>query len=107
MEIDVTQIIIVLITALLIPFVKTYIAPFLKSKFTDVQWALIETWIIAGVKAAETFPQFVNLEKCGVEKFNYVLESIKTTCAKYGITYDETAIKNEIQAVWDDLYNNK
>lgn len=106
MKIDVTQIIIALITVLLVPFVKVYVAPFLKSKFTDVQWKLIETWIKAGVKAAETLPEFKNMEKCGKEKFNYVLESIKTTCAKYGITYDETAIRNAIQSVWDDLYND-
>jgi len=106
MKIDVTQIIIALITVLLVPFVKVYVAPLFKSKISNDQWKLINQWIVISVKAAETLPEFKNMEKCGKEKFNYVLESIKTTCTKYGITYDETAIRNAIQSVWDDLYND-
>lgn len=61
--------------------------------------------MVDGVKAAETFPKFINLEKAGAQKFAYVLESIKSGCESLGLTYDETLVKNAIQAAWNDLYN--
>jgi hypothetical protein len=112
MKIDVTQIIIAIITVLVIPLVKKYIIPLiiaqiasLKSKMTASQWQMVLKLINDGVKAAETLPEFVNLEKAGTKKFTYVLDSIKTGCEALGLTYDETSVKNAIQSAWDDLYN--
>jgi len=112
MKIDVTQIIIAVITALIIPVVKMYIIPLItaqianiKSKMTTSQWQTVLKLVNDGVKAAETLPEFANLEKAGTQKFAYALESVKSACEKYGFTYDETAIKNAVQSAWNDLYN--
>jgi phosphoenolpyruvate carboxylase len=112
MKIDVTQIIVVVITALIIPFVKKYIVPFIqakvnswKSNLTTNQWNLIKELIVDAVKAAQSMSQFQNLENAGAAKFAYVLQCIKTACENIGVTYDEDTIKNCIQSVWHDLFN--
>jgi hypothetical protein len=104
-QIDVTHIIVLLITAIIIPFVKTQIVPLIKAKFTAAQWSSIEKWVYDGVKAAETFPQFTSLVKGGEQKFAYVLKCVEESCKSHNIVFDEDTIKNCIQSAWDDLYN--
>ena len=105
MTIDITSIITTVIgvagTAL-VGVITAKLVPWLKSKLTATQLTTISQWIKSGVKAAETL---ITGSGTGAKKFQYVLDSIKTACTKYHITYDETAVKNEIQAVWNDLYN--
>ena len=105
MTIDVTSIITAIIGVLGTIFaglLTTYLVPWLKSKFTANQLSVISGLIINGVKAAETlFPA----SGAGTKKFNYVMDSIKSFCTAHHITFDETTVKNEIQSVWNDLYN--
>ena len=110
MKIDVTQIIVVVITALVIPFIKVQIVPLIQAfmkniqtKFTVNQWNAILKLINDGVEAAETFPEFTNIEKSGTQKFAYVLKSVIDAANKMGFTYDETAIKNATQSAWKNL----
>lgn len=105
MTIDITQIIVALIGVIgtiLASLITARLVPWLKSKLTANQIAAVAKFIYSGVKAAETlFPEAGS----GAKKFQYVLDSAKAFCESNNITFDETAVKNEIQAVWDDLYN--
>lgn len=87
----------------LVAVITAHVIPWLKSKMTAAQWTAVKAWIQSGVKAAETL---IPGPGTGKKKFQYVLDSIKTACSTHHITYDETAVKNEIQAVWNDLYNS-
>ena len=105
MTIDITSIITAVIGVLgtiFVGLITTYLVPWLKSKFTVNQLSVISELVANGVKAAETlFPS----NGSGTRKFNYVFNSVESCCAAHHITFDETAVKNEIQSVWNDLYN--
>ena len=104
MTIDVTSIITAIIGVLGTIFaglITAYLIPWLKSKFTANQLITISGLIESGVKAAKTFFP----DNCGEKKFDYVMDSVKSYCTAHHIAFDETAVKNEIQSVWNDLYN--
>lgn len=105
MTVDITSIVVAVLGAIgtvLASLLTTYLVPWLKSKFTESQITTIYGLIEDGVKAAETlFPN----SGTGSQKFQYVMDSVKTACEKMHMTFDETTVKNAIQAVWNDLYN--
>lgn len=105
MTVDITSIVVAVLGAIgtvLASLLTTYLVPWLKSKFTESQITTIYGLIEDGVKAAETlFPN----SGTGSQKFQYVMDSVKAACEKLHMTFDETTVKNAIQAVWNDLYN--
>lgn len=102
MKFDLTQIILAILTVVVIPLVKVLYSD-IKTKFTVNQWNTIIKLVNDGVQAAETLPKFVNLKKAGVQKFDYVLKSVVDAANKMGFAFDETAVKNAIQAAWKNL----
>lgn len=105
MTIDITQIIVAIIGVLGTVFagmITTYLIPWLKSKLTVNQLDVVSGLIYNGVKAAETL---YTASGSGQKKFQYVMDSVKAFCESNHMAFDEVSVKNEIQSVWDDLYN--
>lgn len=106
MTIDITQVIVAIIGVVgtaLMGAITAYLVPWLKSKLTANQISVISGLVYNGVKAAETL---FTESGSGEKKFQYVMDSVKAFCEKYRITFDETAVKNEIQSVWKDLFSH-
>ena len=103
---DITYIILGVLTVLS-TVMAVFIIPWIKSKKTAEDWAVImskikqvTSWVITGVKAAEVFFKTIN---AGTEKKSYVLDFVKNLCEKSGITFDEDAVSAEIEEVGQDL----
>ena len=103
---DITYIVLGVLTALSTAVV-VFVIPWLKSKKTAEEWAVIiskikqvTSWVVTGVKAAEVFFKALN---SGEEKKSYVLDFVKKLCEKAGITFDEDAVSAEIEEVGQDL----
>ena len=107
MTIDITQIIVAAIGVagtVLAGLVTAYLVPWLKSKFTANQLAVIDDLVYNGVKAAETL--FME-SGSGQKKFDYVMDTVKNYCEVHHITFDEIIVKNQIQSVWKDLFSHE
>ena len=98
MEVDLTQIMVTLVT--LVSAVMTGILfPLIRSKVSVAQWELIKEFAIAGVQAAEILLGAGN----GKEKFEQAKRYIEQQCKKYGIKMDADAIQVAIENAWKDL----
>ena len=98
MEVDLTQIMVTLVT--LVSAVMTGILfPLIRSKVSVAQWELIKEFAIAGVQAAEILLGAGN----GKEKFEQAKRYIEQQCKKYGIKMDADAIQVAIENAWKAL----
>ena len=98
MELDLTQIVVALI-GLLGLVVTSVLVPLIKSKLTDAQWQMIETYAIAGVQAAEII---IGAGK-GDEKFVWAKEYIEAQCKAHGIKIDMNTVQVAIENAWKNL----
>ena len=99
MNIDITQIVVALI-GLMSLVITSVIVPLIKSKLTDAQWQMIETYAIAGVQAAEII---FNAQGQGEEKLRWVSEYITNQCLAHGIKIDAETVRVAIENAWKNL----
>lgn len=99
MEIEITQIIIVLI-GLMGVIITSVIVPLMKSKLTQNQWDMLMSYAVAGVQAAEII---FNAQGKGTEKFEWAKEYIEAQCKKHGIKIDMDTIQVAIESAWKSL----
>ena len=98
MELDLTQIVVALI-GLLGLVVTSVLVALIKSKLTDAQWKMIQTYAIAGVQAAEII---IGAGK-GDEKFVWAKEYIEAQCKAHGIKIDMNTVQVAIENAWKNL----
>lgn len=99
MNIDITQIVVALV-GLMSLVITSVIVPLMKSKLTDAQWQMIETYAIAGVQAAEII---FNAQGQGEAKLRWVSEYITNQCAAHGIKIDADTVRVAIENAWKNL----
>ena len=102
MELDLTQIVVALI-GLMGLVITSVIVPLIKSKLTDAQWKMVETYAIAGVQAAEIL---IGAGK-GEEKLRWVSEYITNQCLAHGIKIDAETVRVAIENAWNQLGFNR
>ena len=90
MTIDLTQVVIAVIT-LILGCISAFLIPFLKSKLTAEQLSKVKFWVNIAVEAAEMI--YVGTGR-GEEKKAHVLEFLKGK----GFTLDMTSIDNLIES---------
>lgn len=96
MEIDLTQIIIAVIT-LLLALVTKYIIPSMKAQLTTEQQSQLNYWLTVAVQAAEEAGR-IGLLPSGEAKFEYA----KKLLADKGYTFDDIEITALINStVWE------
>ena len=99
MKIDITQIIVAIISVLG-TFVTVYIIPYLKSKTNNTQWNNILAWTKAGVQCAEII--YTGAGR-GVEKKAYVEKYITDMCNQAGIKVNVDTVEVAIENAWKSL----
>lgn len=98
MEVDLTQVVVILVT--LVSAVMTGILfPLIRSKVSAAQWELIKEFAVAGVQAAEILLGAGN----GKEKFEQAKRYIEQQCKKYGIKIDMDTVRVAIENAWKAL----
>ena len=80
------------VIALLVALVDAFLIPFIKTKIDAAKLAKILSYVKIAVEAAEKL--FVNEEEAGEKKKQYVLDYLN----KKGIKFDEETIDNAIEA---------
>lgn len=99
MEVDLTQIMVILVT-LLSAVMTGILFPLIRSKVSAAQWELIKEFAIAGVQAAEII---FNAQGKGEEKLEWVTEYIEKQCKAHGIEIDMDTVRVAIENAWKDL----
>lgn len=80
------------VIALLVALIDAFLIPFIKTKIDAAKLAKILSYVKIAVEAAEKL--FVNEEEAGEKKKQYVLDYLN----KKGIKFDEETIDNAIEA---------
>jgi LL-H family phage holin len=98
MEVDLTQIVVILMT--LVSAVMTGILfPLIRSKVSTAQWELMKEFAVAGVQAAEILLGAGN----GKEKFEQAKRYIEQQCKQHGIKIDMDTVRVAIENAWKML----
>ncbi len=83
--------------------VKTYLIPWVKSKFNAEQVETVKSYIFTLIRSAEQLEAngFFKDVECSAQeaKKAYVLEAVKNRIAKWGFTFDEEEISDLIEGL--------
>lgn len=83
--------------------VKTYLIPWVKSKFNAEQVETVKSYIFTLIRSAEQLEAngFFKDVECSPQeaKKAYVLEAVKNRIAKWGFTFDEEEISDLIEGL--------
>lgn len=83
--------------------VKTYLIPWIKSKFNAEQVETVKSYIFTLIRSAEQLEAngFFKDVECSAQeaKKAYVLEAVKNRIAKWGFTFDEEEISDLIEGL--------
>lgn len=83
--------------------VKTYLIPWIKSKFNAEQIDTVKSYIFTLIRSAEQLESngFFKDSECSVQeaKKAYVLDAVKQRVAKWGFTFDEEEISDLIEGL--------
>jgi hypothetical protein len=83
--------------------VKTYLIPWIKSKFNAEQVETVKSYIFTLIRSAEQLEAngFFKDVECSTQeaKKAYVLEAVKNRIAKWGFTFDEEEISDLIEGL--------
>jgi len=80
------------IITILTVLITAFIIPYIKSKISAQNFVIIASWVTVAVEAAEQL--YKNADNAGLLKYEYVVSSLK----EKGIDIDETELKNLIES---------
>lgn len=86
--------------------IQRYLVPWLKSKFTESEYATLSDFIAQMIKAAEQCEEnglFDEFEEKGAAKKDYVLKLVKSYCEEKGFTFDEEVVSGMIEGLIKDV----
>lgn len=100
--INITEIIVAII-GLLSALVTAFLVPYLKTKINAERWKQIQEITFVAVSAAEQ----LGITGKIADKYSYASAQVKTELDKLGLKYDESVIKDAIEAAVRQNFPNK